>query len=101
MSGKTRIVLKETGQFKLIKQLRPGRKTWYEIEFCLRNVLWPVGASSWADRDALAAAVSQTFDPAGIKTFKKSAHWPQTNWRFWTLAEADQLFTLAVIKWSH
>ena len=98
MSGKTRIVLKEVNQFKLIKQIRPGRKTWYEIEFNLRGQQWN---GSWASgRDAFAEQVSRTFDPAGTKTFKKTAHWPQTNWRFWTLAEADQLFTFAVIKWN-
>lgn len=89
-SGKKRTVIKSTEVFIFVRQERPGKKTWFEIH--LNN--WQVGANSWEELEKLTKELDELFLVKGAK--KKPM---DRTWNFWKYEEADQLFTLANLKW--
>ena len=92
---KFRTVLKQTRLFRLVKQERAGKKTWYEIEYFGFVSTLAGREESMQQANDIAALM----DPTGLKTFRKTGVVPKI-WRFWKLEEADQLFTMAALRWT-
>ena len=91
-SGKKRTVLKQTKAFRLVRQERPGKKTWFEIHLdkwnCGRSGTWEELAEFTKELDVMFESKSTKKQPADF------------TWFFWKYEEADQLFTMANLKWS-
>lgn len=91
-SGKKRIVIKKTKSFTLVRQERPGKKTWFEIHFNK----WSLSHSNtWEGLKEVTDSLDAMFATKGTK--KKPMDF---TWFFWKYEEADQLFTMANLKWS-
>jgi hypothetical protein len=91
-SGKKRTVIKTTKAFTFVRQERPGKKTWFEIHL----TEWSLGQSNtWEELKEVTNDLDAMFATKGTK--KKPADF---TWFFWKYEEADQLFTMANLKWS-
>ena len=88
LSNRQKQILAETGAFKLIKRRKKDR-LWYEVEFNSRMSKYD------ADLKNVNEQVRDLFDPLR----NKGGRWG-THWKFSNRKDAEQMYTIAVLKFS-
>lgn len=98
---KKRTVLQQTRIFKLTKQERPNKKTWYEIEVDYRRMNDSGLAFAFTGPTPMMETIIEFFDPSKLTKFGFNGFQVVNKWRYWKREEAEQLFTMALLKWSN
>jgi uncharacterized protein with von Willebrand factor type A (vWA) domain len=92
MAGKKRTVIKETSRLLFVRQERPGKKTWFEIHF----KQWYSRSATWEEADEQVKELDELFGSKGGSKARPS----DLIWNFWKYEVADELFTLATLKYT-
>ena len=89
--NKKRTVIQQTKSFTFVRQDRPGKKTWFEIQ----TDAWPDYSMTLGESMARLAEFNDFFGGA--------AHCDSNRpiWQCWEFEEANNLFLMAVLKFEN
>lgn len=91
---KKRTVISSTNSFQMVKQERPGKKTWYEISY--RNPDW--GRLTWAEEEQLNNEILDFFTTMSANGVDKARF--EISWKFWKYDQANNAFLMAALKFE-